>query len=55
MQVDYVKGFAMLINLKKTNFEKIFDENFFLFLEEIDLCKRVKSRRKNFCYSKFKS
>ena len=44
MQVDYVKGFAMLINLKKTNFEKIFDENFFLFLEEIDLCKRVKNQ-----------
>ena len=44
MQVDYVKGFAMLINLKKTNLEKIFDENFFLFLEEIDLCKRVKNQ-----------
>ncbi len=37
LEVDYVKGFAMLINLKKINFEKIFDENFFLFLEEIDL------------------
>jgi GT2 family glycosyltransferase len=44
MQVDYVKGFAMLINLKKNNLEKIFDENFFLFLEEIDLCKRVKNQ-----------
>jgi GT2 family glycosyltransferase len=41
--VDYVKGFAMLINLKSINFEKIFDENFFLFLEEIDLCKRIKN------------
>jgi N-acetylglucosaminyl-diphospho-decaprenol L-rhamnosyltransferase len=41
-EVDYVKGFAMLINLKKINFPKIFDENFFLFLEEIDLCKRIK-------------
>jgi len=41
MQVDYVKGFAMLINLKKTNLEKIFDEKIFLFLEEIDLCKRI--------------
>ena len=44
MQVDYVKGFAMLINLKKTDLEKIFDENFFLFLEEIDLCKRIKNQ-----------
>jgi len=43
LEVDYVKGFAMLINLKKINFYKIFDENFFLFLEEIDLCKRIKN------------
>ena len=43
LEVDYVKGFAMLINLKKITFEKIFDENFFLFLEEIDLCKRIKN------------
>ena len=40
-EVDYVKGFAMLVNLKKISFKKIFDENFFLFLEEIDLCKRI--------------
>ena len=43
IEVDYVKGFAMLINLKKITFKKIFDENFFLFLEEVDFCKRVKS------------
>jgi GT2 family glycosyltransferase len=42
LEVDYVKGFAILINLKKINFNEIFDENFFLFLEEIDLCKRIK-------------
>ena len=41
LPVDYVKGFAMLINLKRVNFKKIFDENFFLFLEEIDFCKRI--------------
>jgi len=46
LEVDYVKGFAMLINLKKINFDKIFDENFFLFLEEIDLCKRIKNEGK---------
>ena len=44
LDVDYVKGFAMLINLKKVTFKKIFDENFFLFLEEIDLCKRIKNK-----------
>ena len=41
-EVDNVKGFAMFINmenLKKINF---FDENFFLYFEEIDLCKRLK-------------
>ena len=43
LEVDYVKGFAILINLKKINFKKIFDESFFLFLEEIDLCKRIKN------------
>jgi GT2 family glycosyltransferase len=42
LEVDYVKGFAILINLEKINFNQIFDENFFLFLEEIDLCKRIK-------------
>lgn len=42
-EVDYVKGFALLINLKKIFYKKIFDEKFFLFLEEIDLCKRIKS------------
>jgi GT2 family glycosyltransferase len=31
----------MLLNLEKINLKKIFDENFFLFLEEIDLCKRI--------------
>ena len=41
LPVDYVKGFAMLINLRRINFKKIFDEKFFLFLEEIDFCKRI--------------
>lgn len=42
LEVDYVKGFAMLINLKKIHPKDLFDEIFFLFLEEIDLCKRIK-------------
>ena len=44
-EVDYVKGFAMLFNLKKIGKRQIFDENIFLYLEEIDLCKRL--RKKN--------
>ena len=42
IKVDFVKGFAMLLNLEKINLKIFFDENFFLFLEETDLCKRVK-------------
>jgi N-acetylglucosaminyl-diphospho-decaprenol L-rhamnosyltransferase len=42
-EVDEVKGFAMFLNMEK--FAKIgfFDENIFLYLEETDLCKRVKN------------
>ncbi len=39
---DFVKGFAMIIN--KNKMSMFFDENIFLFLEEIDLCKRVKNK-----------
>ena len=39
-KVDFVKGFALLLN--KNKFKKIgmFDKNYFLYLEEIDLCRR---------------
>ena len=40
-EVDFVKGFAMILNKNEMN-SQFFDENFFLYLEEIDLCKRVK-------------
>lgn len=39
---EYVKGFFMLLNLKKLKNIGLFDENFFLYLEEIDLCKRAR-------------
>jgi N-acetylglucosaminyl-diphospho-decaprenol L-rhamnosyltransferase len=39
--VDYTEGFAMLLNLKKIKFNNFFDEKIFLFLEEVDLCKRI--------------
>ena len=41
VEVDFVKGFAMILNKKKLN-NQFFDEKIFLYLEEIDLCKRVK-------------
>ena len=40
-EVDNLKGFAIFFNMSKFN-DKYFDENFFLFFEEIDLCRRVK-------------
>ena len=40
--VAHVKGFAMLLN-KKNLFQTLFDENFFLYLEEIDLCRNIKA------------
>ena len=43
VEVDFVKGFALIINKKKM-FNQFFDENFFLYLEEIDLCRNVKSK-----------
>ena len=45
-EVNALKGFAMFLNMEQ--FEKIgfFDENFFINLEEIDLCKRLKNSNK---------
>tara|TARA_Y100000768_G_scaffold374259_1_gene343800 strand:+ start:427 stop:1260 length:834 start_codon:yes stop_codon:yes gene_type:complete len=40
-EVTNLKGFAIFFNMSKFN-GKFFDENFFLYFEEIDLCKRVK-------------
>ena len=40
-EVNNLKGFAIFFNLSKFNNE-YFDENFFLFFEEIDLCRKVK-------------
>jgi len=41
-QVDYVDGFSMLLNKNKFNNDIYFDENFFLYLENNDLCIRVR-------------
>tara|TARA_B100001250_G_scaffold400154_1_gene410361 strand:+ start:999 stop:1835 length:837 start_codon:yes stop_codon:yes gene_type:complete len=45
LDVEYVKGHSMLIN-KKNLEEILFDENIFLYLEEIDLCKRIKEKNR---------
>ena len=40
-EVENLKGFAIFFNIEMFKNE-FFDENFFLYFEEIDLCKRVK-------------
>jgi len=41
-KVDWVTGSSMILNLKKIKYKDIFDENFFLYFEEFDLCQRLK-------------
>ena len=41
IQVNNLKGFAIFLNISKFK-GKFFDENFFLYFEEIDLCMNVK-------------
>ncbi len=41
IQVTNIKGFAMFLNLSEFKDIGFFDENFFFYFEEIDLCKRL--------------
>ncbi len=41
-ETNYVKGFALLVDTKIIKKIGMFDKNIFLYLEEIDLCKRLK-------------
>ena len=41
IQVKNVKGFAMFLNISEFQQIGFFDENFFFYFEEIDLCKRL--------------
>jgi len=45
-EVNSLKGFAMFFNMKEFKDIGFFDENFFIYLEEIDLCKRLKKKNK---------
>ena len=45
-KVDHVPGMAMILNKKKFK-DNYFDENIFLYLEEIDLCKRILDQGEN--------
>jgi N-acetylglucosaminyl-diphospho-decaprenol L-rhamnosyltransferase len=52
IKVEWVVGCAMLLNLRKFKDDKIFDNNFFLYFEEFDLCKSVIKKKKNIFLSK---
>ena len=41
-EVDWIAGHTILFNMKKFSNKIFFDENFFLFFEEFDLCKQLK-------------
>ena len=45
-ETDTIKGFAMFLNLEQFKNIGFFDPNFFIYLEEIDLCKRIKKYNK---------
>ena len=42
-EVNNVKGFAMFLKMKNLKKIDFFDDNFFLYFEEIDLCRRLKN------------
>ena len=44
VEVDDLKGFAIFFNMSKF-YKDFFDENFFLYFEEIDLCQKVKKNK----------
>ena len=46
-KVDFIKGSILIINLRKFENKDLFDENFFFFFEEIDLCRKVKTLKQN--------
>ena len=46
IQVKNVKGFAMFLNISEFQQIGFFDENFFFYFEEIDLCKRLIDHQK---------
>ena len=47
LSVDTIDGFSMFFNLKKFADNNFFDENFFLYLENDDLCLRIKKNGGN--------
>ena len=43
-EVDWVVGCSLIVDTKLVDINDMFDENIFLYFEEIDLCRRIKLR-----------
>ncbi len=52
IETEGVQGFAMLINKKKIMRFGMFDENIFLYAEELDLCKRLRLNKEKIYINK---
>ena len=46
IEINNVKGFAMFINMSEFKDIGFFDHNFFIYFEEIDLCRRLQNKNK---------
>ena len=46
IEIENVKGFAMFLNIDQFKDIGFFDDNFFIYFEEIDLCRRLKKMKK---------
>jgi len=46
-KVDLVKGCSLIVNLKKFVNKDVFDNNYFFFFEEMDLCRKVIKNNEN--------
>ena len=47
VKVDWIRGFSIVLNMKKFKKRTVFDKNYFLYLEEIDLCKSIQQKLGN--------
>tara|TARA_B100000035_G_C21000938_1_gene554879 strand:+ start:700 stop:1581 length:882 start_codon:yes stop_codon:yes gene_type:complete len=43
-QIELVKGCSLIVNLKKFVNSEVFDDNYFFFFEEMDLCRKIKKK-----------
>jgi N-acetylglucosaminyl-diphospho-decaprenol L-rhamnosyltransferase len=54
-KIELVKGCSLIVNLKKFTEGKIFDDNYFFFFEEMDLCRKIKTSGENiYLFNKIK-